>query len=223
MGLFTFVTELFIVKNYGLAALFFTPNALIMAEAGTVGDYSFSYFAATRLIDVMIGVAIGLIGVWLIGRKSASSRLPHLVSKTLRSQAQVFFVIFSNKKIYKEYGKNIEFNKMDTNIKNLKTVYDAATGEIPKDKKALEFYWPIIHSIQELAFLLEKSSRAKTQKVEEEKLAKILLAIEGMAYAAERKDHIPNYDIPLINGTPEIKEVLVLEKLQKNLMKQDHH
>ena len=217
VALFTFVTELFIVKNYGLAALFFTPNALIMAEAGTVGDYSFSYFATTRLIDVFIGVAIGLIGVWVIGRKSASSRLPHLISKTLRSQAQVFYVVFSNKKIYKEYGKNIEFNKMDTNIKNLKTVYDAATGEIPKDKKALEYYWPIIHSIQEISFLLEKSSRSKTHKIEEEQLAKILLAIEGMAYAAERKENIPICDIPLVNSAPGIKETL--EQLQKNLMK----
>ncbi len=97
---------------------------------------------------------------------------------------------------------------MDTNIKNLKTVYDAATGEIPKDKKALEYYWPIIHSIQEISFLLEKSSRSKTHKIEEEQLAKILLAIEGMAYAAERKENIPICDIPLVNSAPGIKETL---------------
>ncbi len=93
--LLTFITELFIVKNYGLAALFFTPNALIMAESGNPGEYSFAFFASARLIDVAIGIAIGLIGVWFVGRKSASSRLPHLISKTIRSQAQSFYVLFS--------------------------------------------------------------------------------------------------------------------------------
>ena len=54
--LLTFITELFIVKNYGLAALFFTPNALLMAESTSQGSFSFSYFASARLIDVLIGM-----------------------------------------------------------------------------------------------------------------------------------------------------------------------
>ena len=53
--LLTFITELFIVKNYGLAALFFTPNALLMAESTSQGSFSISYFASARLIDVVIG------------------------------------------------------------------------------------------------------------------------------------------------------------------------
>ena len=39
--LLTFITELFIVKNYGLAALFFTPNALLMAESTSQGSFIF--------------------------------------------------------------------------------------------------------------------------------------------------------------------------------------
>ena len=60
--LLTFITELFIVKNYGLAALFFTPNALLMAESTSQG--SFTYFASARLIDILLGSVIGLIGVF---------------------------------------------------------------------------------------------------------------------------------------------------------------
>lgn len=66
-----------------------------MAESVSHGDFSFTYFATARIIDVAIGIVIGLIGVWLVGRKSASSRLPHLISKTIRSQAQFLFVLFS--------------------------------------------------------------------------------------------------------------------------------
>ncbi|MDF9763181.1 putative membrane protein YccC [Peribacillus simplex] len=41
--LLTFITELFIVRNYGLAAMFFTPSALIMAEYSSQ-SYDFSFF-----------------------------------------------------------------------------------------------------------------------------------------------------------------------------------
>src|SRR5699024_743294 len=64
----TFITELFIVKNYGLAAMFFTPNALLMAVSTTTEDVSIAFFAQARIIDVLLGSAIGLIGIWLIGR-----------------------------------------------------------------------------------------------------------------------------------------------------------
>lgn len=74
----TFITELFIVKNYGLAALFFTPNALLMAETTSQNMFSFSYFAQARFIDIAIGSAIGLLGIYLVGRKSASSRIQTL-------------------------------------------------------------------------------------------------------------------------------------------------
>lgn len=61
--LLTMITELFIVKNYGLAALFFTSNALLMAEKTSEQVFHFTYFAEARFIDIVIGSAIGLIGV----------------------------------------------------------------------------------------------------------------------------------------------------------------
>ncbi|MEK9198581.1 FUSC family protein [Ureibacillus sp. FSL E2-3493] len=215
--LLTFITELFIVKNYGLAALFFTPNALIMAEAGSNGHYAFTYFATARLIDVVIGIAIGLIGVWLIGRKSASSRLPHLIAKTIRSQGQVFYALFSGKEIYQIYGKNIEFNKMETNIGNLITVYDTAAGEIPKDKRAIEYYWPIVYSLEELGFLLDKYSKLNSRPtLDDQTMARYLLIFESLANASERKEHVIGKDIPEIKGYQSLLDTM--ENLQNSLI-----
>ncbi|MFL6562987.1 MAG: FUSC family protein, partial [Bacillus sp. (in: firmicutes)] len=129
--LLTFITELFIVKNYGLAALFFTPNSLLMVESTSQGSFSFAYFASARLIDVVIGIFIGLIGVWLVGRRSASSRLPHLITKTIRSQAQFLFILFSNQGEGFTASECKELKKMRTNLINLKTLYNTASGEIP--------------------------------------------------------------------------------------------
>ncbi|MBB6734232.1 FUSC family protein [Cohnella zeiphila] len=73
--LFTFGAELFLVRNYAITVLFVTPNALLMAEANSRIQDTVC-FAGARLTDVLVGSLIGLAGVLLIGRRSASSRIP---------------------------------------------------------------------------------------------------------------------------------------------------
>ncbi|KKK39931.1 membrane protein [Mesobacillus campisalis] len=210
----TFVTELFIVKNYGLAALFFTPNALLMAESTSEGMLSFAYFAEARFIDIIIGSGIGLLGVYLTGRKSASSRIPHLLSKTLRSQAQFLFVLFSDQGEGFAARKSRERMKMRTNINNLQTLYTTASGEIPANRKALDYYWPVIFTVKHLGYLLKNCSKENNRpNLSDEKLAQILLAFEAMANAATRNVSPKPIEIPEIEGFPGIqKEIQFLQK-----------
>ncbi|WP_234402385.1 FUSC family protein [Oceanobacillus damuensis] len=208
--LLTFITELFIVKNYGLAALFFTPNALLMAESTSVGDFSFSYFASARIIDVLIGIAIGLIGVWLIGRKSASSRIPHLITKTIRSQAQFLVVLFSNQGEDFHAHENPALRKMRININNLETLYNAAAGEIPVNRKALDYYWPVTFTIVQLGYLLEECAKSEQRTVlSDQTLAKLLYACESMATAAEQKKAPSIKEIPEFEGFPSLQKEIV--------------
>ena len=123
--LLTFITELFIVKNYGLAALFFTPSALLMAENTSHGSFSFSYVASARVIDVLIGSAIGLLGVWVVGRRSASSRLPYLSNENNPKSGTVFITSVlgarSKRECRGKQGKQKNANQYDE-LTN--TVYD---------------------------------------------------------------------------------------------------
>ncbi|MEH7379201.1 FUSC family protein [Bacillus sp. JJ1533] len=210
----TFITELFIVKNYGLAALFFTPNALLLAESTSSELFSFSYFAQARFIDIVIGSAIGLLGVYIVGRKSASSRIPHLLSKTLRSQAQFLMVLFSDQGEGFNARQSRERLKMRTNLSNLQTLYTTASGEIPANRKALDYYWPILFSIRQLGYLLESCSKESDRpKLSDEKLAQILFAFETMANAAARNVTPKQIGIPEIEGYPSIhKEIQFLQK-----------
>ncbi|MFJ7975832.1 FUSC family protein [Peribacillus sp. NPDC096379] len=204
--LLTFITELFIVKNYGLAALFFTPNALLMAESTSHGSFSFSYFASARLIDVLVGIVIGLLGVWIVGRYSASSRLPHLITKTIRSQAQFLLVLFSDQGIGFNATKSKERMKMRTNLINLKTLHDTAAGELPVNQRALEYYWPVIFSIEQLGYLLENSSKTTRRPIlSNDTLAQLLYVCETMANATNRKQS------PSIKSVPEIEEFLSIQ------------
>ncbi|WP_077616987.1 FUSC family protein [Bacillus sinesaloumensis] len=214
--LLTFITELFIVKNYGLAALFFTPNALLMAESTSQGSFNFTYFAQARFIDIVIGSAIGLVGVYIVGRKSASSRIPHLLSKTLRSQAQFLMVLFSNQGEGFDARKSRERMKMRTNLTNLETLYNTALGEIPPNRKALDYYWSILFSTRHLGYLLEKCSKETSRsKLSDERLAQLLYSFETMANATSRGVPTKQLTIPEIDGYLSIKKEI--EFLQKEL------
>jgi uncharacterized membrane protein YccC len=211
----TFITELFIVKNYGLAALFFTPNALLMAESTSAGDVSFSYFASARIIDVVIGSIIGLIGVWLIGRKSASSRIPHIIGKTIRSQAQFLLVLFSEQGKDFNARKSKELRKMRINLTNLKTLYNTASGEIPVQRETLDYYWSIIFSIENLAYHLEECSKMESRPILSDKvLAQLIYACEMMVNTNPASlKHSSKKVIPEIEGYPTLtKELMILQK-----------
>lgn len=212
--LLTFITELFIVKNYGLAALFFTPNALLMAESTSHGNFSFSYFASARLIDVLVGIVIGLLGVWIVGRYSAYSRLPHLITKTIRSQAQFLLVLFSDQGIGFNATKSKERMKMRTNLINLKTLHDTAAGELPVNQRALEYYWPVIFSIEQLGYLLENASKTTRRPIlSNDTLAQLLYVCETMANATNRKQSPSIKNVPQIEEFPSIQnEIITLQK-----------
>ncbi|MGX9136006.1 FUSC family protein [Rummeliibacillus sp. JY-2-4R] len=218
--LFTFITELFIVKNYGLAALFFTPNALLMAESTSIGGAEFAYFASTRLIDILVGTAIGLIGVLVIGRRSASSRLPHLVSKTLRSQAQFLHTLFSEQRGFFNLAKSRERIKMQINLNNLKTLYNTASGEIPVNQNKLDYYWPIIFYIEQLGYLIENCSKDTNRPVLSDKtLAQLLLVFETMAKATAEEQSTVLKNVPEIEDYPSIQKEII--SLQNALLKSE--
>lgn len=212
------LTELFILRNYAIALFFITPNAIFMAE-NTTQIHDVSYFASTRIIDIFIGCAIGLIGTYLIGRRSASGRIPHLLSKTIRSQMGLIVLLFSEQRSEAEMMDSGEMKKMKTNLNNLGIVYTTALGEIPRNKKALDHLWPVIYSIEHLGYLLEATA-AKTERpvLRDEDLSQLLLVFEMMAKAAGEKQLPATRYIPEIKGHPLIqKEIGDLQQaLQMN-------
>jgi uncharacterized membrane protein YccC len=185
----------------------------LMAESTSAGSFSFSYFASARIIDVMIGSVIGLIGVWLIGRKSASSRIPHFIEKTIRSQAQLLLVLFSEQGKGFNASKSKELRKMQINLTNLKTLYHTALGEIPVQRETLEYYWSIVFSMEHLAYLLEECSKVKSRPLLADKvLSQLLYACEMMANSASLKRSSSKKAIPEIEGYPTItKELIILQ------------
>ncbi|WP_244933634.1 FUSC family protein [Neobacillus mesonae] len=208
----TTLTELFIVRNYALAAMFITPNALLIAESST-HLHKISVFASARMVDVIIGCLIGLIGTYLTGRRTASSRLPHVLAKTIRSQMQYLHSLFSAQSQYPSSEQNPAHGKMHTNLTNLKIIYSTALGELSNNRTALESLWPAIHSLEQLGYHLDSCLKNSVRTVlPDESLAQLLLVFEAMANAVERKQSVVKKTVPEITDFPEIhKEVVDLQ------------
>ncbi|MED4053880.1 FUSC family protein [Niallia taxi] len=208
----TFLTELFIVRNYGFAAIFFTASALIMAEySSQVFDYP--YFAVVRVTDILIGSLIGLAGVVLIGRKSASNLLNHFVAKTIRSQGQFLVAMYSNYIPYEDIQSK-EQSKMQTNLTNLVTVYQSALGELFGNRARLEALWPVIFFIKQISHELNISMKyGLEKKFPERELAQWLYAMEIMALSIENNLYPERKELPFVEGFSHLhNEVFNLQK-----------
>ena len=208
----TVLTELFIGKNYAIAAAFFTPNALLLAEASTK-IYNVSYFATARITDIMVGSIIGLVGTYLIGSHSASSRLSDLMVKLIRSQARLIVGMASNKEGNTSANIKLIKEKMEINFMNFKMAYTTALGEIPNNKYMLEMMWPAFYSLEHISYLLGQNCTTKGYlELDDEELAQLLLGLETMAIAIEQKQSVQHNKIPNIKSMPKIcKEISMLQ------------
>ncbi|CZE50941.1 FUSC family protein [Campylobacter geochelonis] len=86
--LFSFLSEYFVVRNYGFAMLFITPMTILMAESsGVISADSSTLIVLTRLEDIVLGSLIGVLG----GLFLHTPNLRNLVSKSLK-----FLYFFKN-------------------------------------------------------------------------------------------------------------------------------
>lgn len=184
----TMITEIVVVRNYALVAMFITPNALILAEA-VANTNNPTYFVYERIINIFVGSMIGLIGTYLIGRKSASNRLSGLIAKLIRSQARCLVRLQVNQE--NEQNQDLLWikNQMEINLGNLKLAYHTALGEIPRNQERLERMWSVIASLEHLSYLLTMAIQGKGYlPLSEKELAQMLVVLEKMAMELEQ-DH----------------------------------
>ncbi|MDR3596687.1 FUSC family protein [Clostridium sp.] len=199
----TCLVELAISRNYALAAVFITPNAMLIAENSTK-IYNVTYFATARITDIVVGSIIGLIGTYIIGRKSASSRLPDLMVKLLRNHVRVIVFLASNNN---ENDTSLIKEKMEIDFMNFKMAYNTALGEIPNNEEMLEMMWPAFFALEHISYLLTQYCTEKGQLIlSDDELSQLILIYETMANDIEQKNVIKPRKISIINEISEFCE-----------------
>ena len=202
----TALTELFIVKNYAIAVMFITPNALLIAETSTQ-IHNITYFATARITDIVVGSLIGLIGIYIFRRRSASSRLKDLIVKLIHSQKNLLVLLSTNdKEINNKKIKDMK-EKMGVDLMNLKVAYNTALGEVPRNEEMLEMLWPVFFSLEHISYLLSKYCETKKYlNLSDEELAQLLLVLEKIAISIEQGIDIKPKKVPNIKEISQICE-----------------
>ena len=62
MTVLTFIIETLVVRHYGMAAVFFTPLAILLAEASQPVALPPERLMQARLVDTLLGAVLGLVG-----------------------------------------------------------------------------------------------------------------------------------------------------------------
>ena len=62
MMVLMFFAELIVVRNYALAMVFLTPYSTYLAEVGSFMNYNPDMIIQARVLDIILGSVIGLIG-----------------------------------------------------------------------------------------------------------------------------------------------------------------
>lgn len=96
MGLSAMMTEGFVAANYAFAVIFITTQVILLNGLAS-GNLSID-IAYTRIVDVLIGIVIAVIGVLIINRKNASTMLPTVIAEVVRKEAVIFQYLFSENK-----------------------------------------------------------------------------------------------------------------------------
>jgi hypothetical protein len=60
------IVEMLITRHYALAVMFLTPMGILLAETGSSTSLDPDYLLKMRLIEILIGTAIGCIGGWFL-------------------------------------------------------------------------------------------------------------------------------------------------------------
>ncbi|MBW4836169.1 MAG: FUSC family protein [Staphylococcaceae bacterium] len=201
MGVSAVMTEAFVAANYAFAVIFITTQVIML---NGLASHNLSIeIAYTRIIDVILGIVITVIGIFLVARNTASSMLPGAIAELVRKEATLFHYLFSkNKYETNEVDKGERLN-LNVKISNVTQMYNSANGELFSNKEVVRYYYPSIFALEEISFMLERAMNNKHRiTIDDEQMGEYLLAFENIAKhfqlqgSLEERElsHLPQYN-----------------------------
>lgn len=203
------ITEVIIGANDAIAMIFITTQ-VIMLNGLASGKLSI-LIALPRVVDVVIGVIIAVIGLLILGRKNASQTLPDAIAEVVRYEMSFFYYVFSrNEHLAKQAPKFSEL-KLRIKLSNMNSMYQNAHGELFADSTKISAYYPIIFALEEISFMLSRAqNNPKPQTIDDVVMGQYLIAFEGIATHFEQ--HVPLYQgtgLPSLSQYTNIRTALL--------------
>ncbi|WP_406885058.1 FUSC family protein [Staphylococcus aureus] len=180
MGIAALFTEALVGANYTIAVVFITIQVILMN--GLASQNLTINIAFPRVIDVAMGIVIAIIGLFVLGQRTASALLPYVMAEVVRKEATLFHYLFSENQ-YKDdvYQKNTAMN-LSVKLNNMTQVYNAANGELFSDKTLIQNYYPSLFALEEISFMLNRAMANEDRlTINEQLMGEYLATFENIA------------------------------------------
>ena len=155
MGIAAMVTETFVGSNYAFAVIFITIQVILLN--GLASDNLSISIAYTRIFDVLIGIAIAVVGILLINRQTASAMLPRTIAEVVRKEAVIFQYLFSENHYQDDLRERDESLALSVKMSNMTQINNSASGELFSNQEVIRYYYPSIFALEEINFMLMRA------------------------------------------------------------------
>ncbi len=205
MAVLQFIIELIYLRNYALAVIFITPSSLLIAESSHP-DMAVSFFISARLTDILIGSAIGIIGMLLLWRRASSSKLPRALAGVIRMEGKLLESILSSSPSSRVTTWT---NELETALIRLRLLYDGALAESVGRRNQASSWWPALDAVQHIGYaLITAAGNAQSHAAPDEASSDYGQFFEQMAQAAERQLTPKPANIPALSSIPVLQHEL---------------
>lgn len=189
------MTEAFVGANYSFACIFITIQVILLN--GIAANYLTIAIALPRIIDVLVGVAIAVIGLLILGRKTASTMLPKVIADVFRSEAVMFHYLFSKNERASFEEDKYRMLRLTLKLDNMSQLYTGANGEVFSDKHRIQEYYPTIYGLEELSFMLNRAlNNDGRDRIDEHVMGEYLVMFENLAKHFENGGRITQIVLP---------------------------
>lgn len=213
MGLAAMMTEAFVGSNYAFAVIFITIQVILLN--GLASQNLSISIAYTRIFDVLIGIAIAVVGILILNRQTSSAILPRTIAEVVRKEAAIFHYLFSENGYQDTEREKHESLTLSVKMSNMTQIYNSANGELFSNKEALRYYYPTIFALEEINFMLMRAMQDKhRQRISDAQMGDFLTTFENVAKHFELQGSL---DIKQLNDLPQYNYIKsAMMKLQAN-------
>lgn len=197
-----FIVELIYARNYSLAVIFITPSTLLIGTTINPALTS-GYFISARIVDIIIGSVVAIVGTTLLWRKISSKRLLAVFSDAAAKEGETLIAMLKCERAQLKESKRRELQHA---LLQLRSVYDSAFAEsISRDAKITSL-WPAVGDCLHLGYMLLAASRHHAgEPVPEARTMEYGLYFERLANSI-KDNKKPVMDIPELPEYPAIHE-----------------
>ncbi|WP_414046891.1 FUSC family protein [Macrococcus equi] len=146
------INEVFVGSNY-MYTMFSVTSQVILMSGIAIGHLSFS-FAYLRIFDVVIGLTIAVLGIFLFSYFSNTTNRSKLLSdidELLADQANVFYGLLAHHHVSPR-----EIYKMQLNLMNVRLLFNLIEGEFENVRDEQMRLYPMLHYLEQLTFTLNR-------------------------------------------------------------------